>query len=115
VLLLGSVIQSRESILIQVPFCRHNVDEGRIFVTQNMNSTVSSYIKSTFPNLSSQNATAVANAYQVFASNNATEADNTYKLQTLIFGESEFVCPSLWLVDAFPKKGYQVSTRSILI
>lgn len=85
----------------------HNVDEGRIFVTQDTSSTVESYITGQYPNLSSQNVSAVANAYQVFANANAAEADNIYNIQTLIFGESEFVCPSLWMADAFPKKGYQ--------
>ncbi|KAG8737599.1 hypothetical protein FRC11_001938, partial [Ceratobasidium sp. 423] len=85
----------------------HNVDEGRIFVTQNTNSTVQSWMVEQFPNFSQQNRTTVENAYQVFASSNASAADNVYNIQTWIFGEAGFICPSLWLVDAFPKDGYQ--------
>ncbi|CAE6416958.1 unnamed protein product [Rhizoctonia solani] len=85
----------------------HNSDEGRIFVTQNVNSTVQSWMMGQFPNLSQQNITAVGNAYQVFASSNASEVDNIYATQVSIFGEAEFVCPSFWLVDAFSKDGYQ--------
>ncbi|KEP54437.1 carboxylesterase [Rhizoctonia solani 123E] len=92
---------------VRASIYRHNVDEGRIFVTQNVNSTVQPWITAQLPDLSPQNITAVENAYQVFASSNASEADNIYKIQTFIFGEAEFVCPSLWLVDAFPKNGYQ--------
>ncbi|CAE6401047.1 unnamed protein product [Rhizoctonia solani] len=85
----------------------HNVDEGRIFVTQNSNSTVNSWAMEQFPNLSQQNLTTVEKTYQVFASNSASDVDNIYKIQTLIFGEAQFVCPSFWLVDAFSKDGYQ--------
>ncbi|CAE6511257.1 unnamed protein product [Rhizoctonia solani] len=85
----------------------HNVDEGRIFVTQDTSVTLQSWMVEEFPNLSQQNLTAVENVYQVFASSNASEADNTYYIQTLIFGEAGFVCPSLWLVDSFSKNGYQ--------
>ncbi|KAJ1304699.1 hypothetical protein OPQ81_005838 [Rhizoctonia solani] len=85
----------------------HNIDEGRIFISQDPNSTVRTLLVQDFPKLSQQNFTAIENAYQVFASSNASEADNIYKIQTLIFGEAEFVCPSLWLVDAFSKDGYQ--------
>ncbi|CUA66725.1 hypothetical protein RSOLAG22IIIB_00172 [Rhizoctonia solani] len=85
----------------------HNVDEGRIFLTQDANSTVQSLISAQFPNLSSKDVASVENAYQVFADSSLSEADNVYKIQTLIFGEAEFVCPSLWLVDAFSLRGYQ--------
>lgn len=102
------------NVILNVHF-RHNVDEGRIFVTKNANSTVQSYITEQFPNLSTQNVTAVANAYQVFANDNAAEADNVYTIQTLVFGEAEFVCPSLWMADAFPKEGYQVNASNVLI
>ncbi|KAF8706197.1 alpha beta-hydrolase, partial [Rhizoctonia solani] len=85
----------------------HNVDEGRIFVSQDANSTVQSWMQQQFPDLTQQNRTVIENAYQVFASSSASEADNVYTLQTWIFGEAEFVCPSFWLVDAFSKNGYQ--------
>ncbi|KDN49778.1 hypothetical protein RSAG8_01843, partial [Rhizoctonia solani AG-8 WAC10335] len=85
----------------------HNVDEGRIFVAQAGDSKVQTWITGQLPDLSPENVTAVEKAYQVFASSNATEADNVYKIQTLIFGEALFVCPSFWLIDAFPKNGYQ--------
>ncbi|CAE6511051.1 unnamed protein product [Rhizoctonia solani] len=85
----------------------HNVDEGRIFVAPSANSTVQSWTTQQFPKLSPQNVTAVENAYKVFASSGASAADNIYNIQTWIFGEAEFVCPSFWLVDAFSKVGYQ--------
>lgn len=87
---------------------RHNLDEGRIFVVRDSNSTVVSFIKNMFPNLSPQQASEVADAYGVFATSNASDADNIYKIQTMVFGEAEFTCPSLWLVNAFPNKGHLV-------
>ncbi|CAE6366202.1 unnamed protein product [Rhizoctonia solani] len=87
----------------------HNVDEGRIFVAQNVNSTVQPWITAQLPDLSPQNVTAVGNAYQVFASRNASEADNIYKIQTFIFGEAEFVCPSLWSSTIQPAQPFSQS------
>ncbi|KAG9127263.1 hypothetical protein FRC07_015121 [Ceratobasidium sp. 392] len=89
------------------PTYRHNVDEGFIFIRQDPNSTVSGTLQTQFPNLSERNRTAISAAYEKIADRNTTAEINTYKTQVAIFGEAEFVCPSLWLVDAFPKKGYQ--------
>ncbi|CCO29032.1 hypothetical protein BN14_03034 [Rhizoctonia solani AG-1 IB] len=85
----------------------HNIDEGRIFVAQNVNSTVQSWMLGQFPNLSQENVTTIEKTYKVFANSNASEVDNVYATQVAIFGEAEFVCPSFWLVDAFSKDGYQ--------
>jgi len=85
----------------------HNVDEGFVFVQQNPNSTVTSYVQGQLPDLSQQNLTAVLDAYQVFASSSATAEANTFVTQVAIFTEAVFVCPTLWLAEAFPKKAYQ--------
>ncbi|QRV93853.1 carbohydrate esterase family 10 protein [Ceratobasidium sp. AG-Ba] len=88
-------------------FTSHNVDEGFIFLTPNPNSTVTSYLQSMLPKLSEQNITAISNAYKVFSSSSATAEANTFANQVALFGEGVFVCPSLWLAEAFPKKGHQ--------
>ncbi|KAG8742778.1 hypothetical protein FRC11_014141 [Ceratobasidium sp. 423] len=85
----------------------HNADEGRVFVTQDTNSTVRSWIVEQFPRLNDQNITAVEGAYSVFATNDMPEAENIYKMQTMIFGEAIFVCPSVWLANAFSKASYK--------
>ncbi|QRV79185.1 carbohydrate esterase family 10 protein [Ceratobasidium sp. AG-Ba] len=88
-------------------FARHNVDEGFVFVRERPNSTVESYLEATFPKLGEQNRSAISSVYEVFSSSNATTEANIFANQVGIFGEGEFVCPSLWLVEAFPNKGYQ--------
>jgi len=85
----------------------HNADEGFTFITQNPNSTVLSYLQGELPKLSKRNRTAIASAYGVFTNSNASAEANTFAVQVAIFSEAVFVCPSLWLVEAFPKKGYQ--------
>ncbi|KAG8705770.1 hypothetical protein FRC09_002763 [Ceratobasidium sp. 395] len=87
----------------------HNVDEGFIFVKalSNPNSTLAAALQEQFPNLSEQNKTAVTAAYGIFTGSNASPQVNSFTTQVAVYGEAQFVCPSLWLVDAFPKKGYQ--------
>ncbi|KAG8720773.1 hypothetical protein FRC08_018232 [Ceratobasidium sp. 394] len=85
----------------------HNADEGFTFITQNPNSTVLSYLQNQLPRLSEQNLTAIVNAYGVFTNSNASAEANTFAAQVALFGEAIFVCPSLWLAEAFPKKSYQ--------
>ncbi|KAF8756952.1 alpha beta-hydrolase [Rhizoctonia solani] len=55
----------------------HNVDEGRIFVSQDANSTVQSWMQQQFPDLTQQNRTVIENAYQVFASSGASRQTTT--------------------------------------
>lgn len=98
---------SRQQVNGQKLISLHNGNEGFIVVNQDPNSTVTSYIQDQLPNLSEQNITAVLDAYQALADSNATAEANTYTLQVAIYGEAVFVCPSLWLVDAFSDKGYQ--------
>jgi hypothetical protein len=77
-------------------------------VTQDPNSTVTSYLQGQLPELSQQNLTTVLDAYKVFASSSASAETNTFITQVAIFTEAVFVCPTLWLAEAFPKKAYQV-------
>ncbi|KAG8738276.1 hypothetical protein FRC10_007076 [Ceratobasidium sp. 414] len=85
----------------------HNADEGFTFITQDSNGTVLSYLQGQLPKLSKQNRTAIASAYEVFTNSNASAEANTFAVRVAVFSEAVFVCPSLWLVEAFPKRGYQ--------
>ncbi|KAJ1305510.1 hypothetical protein OPQ81_000517 [Rhizoctonia solani] len=85
----------------------HNNDEGGLFVTRNTSSTVRSWVVQQYPHLSQSNVTAIEDAYQIFASSNATEADNIYQMQKMILAEAIFVCPSIWLADAFSGVSYK--------
>ncbi|KAG8711759.1 hypothetical protein FRC11_001918 [Ceratobasidium sp. 423] len=105
----GTLLTQRPQLLLEQGLVNgeqlislHNANEGRLFVPQGTNSTVQSLIVGFFPNLSQQNITAIEDAYRVFASDNASEADNIYEMQIMILSESIFVCPSVWLADAFP-------------
>jgi len=101
------ILLARKRVNGQKLISLHNVDEGFIFVTQNPNSTVLSYLQSQLPTLSEQNLTAITDTYGVFTNSGATAEANTFNQQVIIFGEAIFVCPSLWLADAFSKRGYQ--------
>ncbi|QRV79184.1 carbohydrate esterase family 10 protein [Ceratobasidium sp. AG-Ba] len=85
----------------------HNVNEGFVLVAERPNSTVESYLETTFPSLNEQNRTAISNTYKVFSSSSATTQAKIFANQVGIYGEGEFVCPSLWLAEAFPNNGYQ--------
>ncbi|KAJ1305657.1 hypothetical protein OPQ81_000653 [Rhizoctonia solani] len=109
----GSLIRQRpqlalmkKQVNVEQLISLHNTDEGSTTTIRDPNSTVRSWMAKQFPNLSEQNLTAVEDTYQVFADKDAPKVDNTFKIQSLIMGESNLICPSIWAAGAF-KNGYK--------
>ncbi|THV05677.1 alpha/beta-hydrolase [Dendrothele bispora CBS 962.96] len=108
----GSFIAQRPSELlaeghlnkVQKVLAISNAFEGTIFTDPNVTS-LTEFVKSLFPTLSEETVTDVVETY---SGSNSTADTSVFDIAAQIYGESTFICPTYYLLDAFQGLSYKV-------
>ncbi|THU97588.1 alpha/beta-hydrolase [Dendrothele bispora CBS 962.96] len=107
----GSYIAQRPSELlaeghlnkVQKVLAISNAFEGTMFIDPNVTS-LTEFVKSLFPTLSEETVTDVVETY---SRSNSTADTSVFGIAAQIYGESTFICPTYYLLDAFQGLSYK--------
>ncbi|KAG7094306.1 hypothetical protein E1B28_007908 [Marasmius oreades] len=79
-----------------------NTNEGPVFVDQHAHANVTHFASQLFPNFGPRQEVAVTRQYNGLGSQ--------LNQQNLVMGESIFVCPTYYLLNAFPDRSFKLIT-----